>query len=86
MDEQWARVLLRSERFRLQELLKVLAGEETSCQTARIRQQLAALDRAQERLEAGTFGRCIRSGLPISDHRLEADPGAELAAEESEEP
>jgi RNA polymerase-binding transcription factor DksA len=85
MDEQWARVLLRSERFRLQELLKALAGEETSSHAARIRQQLAALDRAQTRLEAGTFGRSVRSGLPISDHRLEADPGAELAAEEPEE-
>jgi RNA polymerase-binding transcription factor DksA len=85
MDEQRARVLLRTERFRLQELLKTLDGEESSSlPTARIRQQLAALERAQKRLEAGTFGRSVRSGLPISDDRLEADPGAELTAEEME--
>ena len=84
MDEQRARALLRAERFRLQELLKALAGEETVSQrAARIRQQLAAVERAQTRLETGTFGRSIRSGLPISDDRLEADPGAELTAEET---
>jgi RNA polymerase-binding transcription factor DksA len=81
MDEQRARVLLRAERFRLQELLKAFAGEETAA--ARIGQQLAALERAQKRLEAGTFGRSIRSGMPISDDRLEADPGAEVTAEET---
>jgi DNA-binding CsgD family transcriptional regulator/RNA polymerase-binding transcription factor DksA len=84
VDEQRARVLLRAERFRLQELLKARAGEETDSQRAAdIRRQLAALDRAQARLEAGTFGRSIRSGLPIGDERLEADPGVELTAEET---
>ena len=52
MDRQRARVLLRAERFRLQERLKALAGEEATMAT-RIRQQLASLDRAQQRLEAG---------------------------------
>jgi DnaK suppressor protein len=67
----------------LQELLKALAGDGTDPYGAtRIRQQLDAIERAQQRLEAGTFGRSIRSGLPISDDRLEADPGVELTAEE----
>ena len=67
----------------MQELLKTLAGDETDgLSAARIRQQLAALDRAQERLEAGTFGHSVRSGRPISDERLEADPAAELTSEE----
>jgi RNA polymerase-binding transcription factor DksA len=84
MEEQRARVLLRAERFRLQELLKALAAEETRSQNAgSIRQHLAALDRAQKRLEEGTFGRSVRSGMPISDDCLEADPGAELTAEET---
>lgn len=49
-----------------------------------LRDRLAAIERAEERLRDGTFGRSIRSGLPISDERLEADPAAELTAEEAE--
>jgi DnaK suppressor protein len=50
---------------------------------AELRDRLAALDRAEERLSTGTFGRSIRSGLPIPDDRLEADPAAELTVEEA---
>src|SRR5579863_9330417 len=46
-----------------------------------IRARLAALDRAEQRLEAGTFGRSVRSGRPIPDERLEADPAAELTVD-----
>lgn len=49
-----------------------------------LRERLAALDRAEARLSDGTFGRSIRSGLPIPDERLEADPAAELTVEEAE--
>jgi DnaK suppressor protein len=45
--------------------------------------RLAALDRAEQRLSAGTFGRSIRSGQTIPDDRLEADPAAELTVEEA---
>jgi DnaK suppressor protein len=48
----------------------------------RLRGQLAAVARAEERLAAGTYGLSIRSGLPISDERLEAVPTAELTADE----
>jgi DnaK suppressor protein len=51
--------------------------------TSELRDRLAALDRAEERLDAGTFGRSIRSGQPIPDDRLEADPAAELTVEEA---
>lgn len=44
--------------------------------------RLAALDRAGERLRAGTYGLSVRSGLPIPDERLEADPAAELLVDE----
>lgn len=44
-----------------------------------------AIQRAEERLDAGTYGRSIRSGEPIPDERLEADPAAELTAEEAEQ-
>jgi len=48
-----------------------------------LRDRLAALDRAEQRLEGGTYGRSIRSGRPIPDERLEADPAAELTVEEA---
>ena len=51
--------------------------------TAELRDRLAALDRAEQRLDAGTFGRSIRSGEAIPDDRLEADPAAELTVEEA---
>jgi len=51
--------------------------------TATLRARLEALDRAERRLQKGTFGRSIRSGRPIPDERLEADPAAELTVEES---
>jgi DnaK suppressor protein len=45
--------------------------------------RLAAVSRAEQRLAAGTYGRSVRSGLPIPDERLEADPAAELTVEEA---
>ena len=50
---------------------------------ARLRDRLTALDRAEERLAAGTYGRSVRSGDPIPDERLEADPAAELTVDEA---
>jgi DnaK suppressor protein len=47
-----------------------------------LRAQVAALERAEQRLAAGTYGLSIESGRPISDARLEAMPTAELTVEE----
>jgi DnaK suppressor protein len=47
-------------------------------------EQLAALERAEARLAAGTFGLSIESGVPIPDERLEALPTAERTVEEQE--
>jgi DnaK suppressor protein len=47
-----------------------------------LRDQLAALERAEQRLAVGTYGVSIASGQPIPDERLEALPTAELTAEE----
>jgi DnaK suppressor protein len=47
-----------------------------------LREQLAAVERAEQRLAAGTYGLSIQSGQPIPDERLEAIPTAELTAEE----
>jgi DnaK suppressor protein len=47
-----------------------------------LREELAAVERAESRLEAGTYGLSIESGKPIPDERLEAVPTAERTAEE----
>jgi DnaK suppressor protein len=47
-----------------------------------LRERLAALDRAEQRLAAGTFGLSLESGEPIPDERLEAFPTAERTVEE----
>jgi DnaK suppressor protein len=39
-------------------------------------QQLVLVDEALARLDAGTFGTCVRCGLPIAPERLEALPWA----------
>jgi DnaK suppressor protein len=50
---------------------------------ATLRERLEAIGRAEERLDAGAFGRSIRSGQPIPEDRLRADPAAELTVEEA---
>jgi DnaK suppressor protein len=64
-------------------------GEELSAEAqdesvaGDLRDRLAVIDRALARLDAGTYGRSVRSGQPIPDARLEADPAAELTVEEA---
>jgi DnaK suppressor protein len=50
---------------------------------AQLQEHLAAIERAEKRLDAGVYGYSVRSGLPIPDDRLEADPTAELTIEEA---
>ena len=47
-----------------------------------LREQLAAVERAEARLAAGTYGLSVESGEPIPDERLEVLPTAELTVEE----
>src|SRR5918911_4633053 len=47
-----------------------------------LREELAAVERAEARLAAGTYGLSVESGKPIPDERLEAIPTAELTADE----
>jgi DnaK suppressor protein len=47
-----------------------------------LREELAAVERAEARLAAGTYGLSIESGKPIPDERLEALPTAERTTEE----
>jgi RNA polymerase-binding transcription factor len=48
-----------------------------------LRDRLDAIERALHRLDNGTYGKSTRSGEPIPDERLEADPAAELTIEEA---
>ena len=47
-----------------------------------LRAELAAVERAEQRLAAGTYGLSIESGQPIPDERLEAVPATERTVEE----
>jgi DnaK suppressor protein len=47
-----------------------------------LREELAAVERAEARLAAGTYGLSIESGKPIPDERLEALPTAERTVDE----
>jgi DnaK suppressor protein len=49
-----------------------------------LRGELAAVERAEARLAAGTYGLSIESGKPIPDERLEALPTAERTVEEED--
>jgi DnaK suppressor protein len=48
-----------------------------------LKARLGAVERAEERLASGTYGLSIRSGEPIPDERLEANPTAELTVTEA---
>lgn len=41
-------------------------------------ERLQAIDRALTRVDAGTYGICLRCGEPISDIRLDTRPAAEF--------
>jgi DnaK suppressor protein len=49
-----------------------------------LREELAAIERAEKRLEEGTYGLSVDSGQPIPDARLETIPWAERTVEEQE--
>ena len=63
----------------------VTAADMADLVSARLRDRLAAIGRALRRLDDGTYGRSVRSGAPIPDDRLDADPAAELTIEEAQQ-
>jgi DnaK suppressor protein len=87
MDQDRARSLLIAERDEVQGLLKdaEAAGQEDRQAEvdSEAEDQEDAIERALHRLDDGTYGRSVRSGKPIPDERLEADPAAELTIEEA---
>lgn len=50
----------------------------------RLEQELAAIERAEQRLADGKYGLSVESGKPIPDGRLEAIPWAERTADEQQ--
>jgi len=62
---------------------RLTAEESDDAVTEGLRERLAAIERAEDRIEQGVFGFSVRSGDPLSDERLEADPTAELTVEEA---
>jgi DnaK suppressor protein len=60
-----------------------VAEETSEALSERLRDRWGALERAEARLAAGTYGASILSGRPIPDERLEAFPLAELTVEEA---
>lgn len=59
--------------------------EETDEALARsLRSKLDAIERAEERLEKGTYGLSVESGEPIPAERLRSKPWAERTIEEQE--
>jgi DnaK suppressor protein len=64
---------------------RLTAEQGDDAVAAGLQDRLAALERVERRIEEGTYGRSIRSGLPIPDARLEADPAAELTVEEAQQ-
>ena len=49
-----------------------------------LERELEAVERAEARLDAGTYGLSVESGAPIPDERLEVFPTAERTVEEEE--
>jgi DnaK suppressor protein len=47
-----------------------------------LEQALEAIERAEQRLEEGTYGKSVVSGEPIPDERLEALPWADRLVDE----
>ena len=58
--------------------------EFDATRAADLREQLAAVERAEARLADGTYGLSVESGDPIPDARLEALPTAERTVAEEE--
>lgn len=59
------------------------AEEADDAIAASLGERLDAIERAEQRLHEGAFGRSVRSGALIPDDRLRADPAAELTVEEA---
>jgi DnaK suppressor protein len=60
----------------------LIAEQEEDAIANGLRERLGTIKRAEQRLLDGTYGHSVRSGQPIPDDRLEADPAAEFTVDE----
>ena len=75
--------LQREQTGEYEDTASALDSESVSVALAAdLREQLAAIEHAEERIAQGTYGISVESGLPIPDARLEAEPLAERTIEE----
>ena len=74
-----------AENGELEDPVPAVSAEGMAIASAnRFRDRVAAIDRALQRLDNGTYGRSVRSSEPIPSDRLDADPAAELTIEEAQ--
>ena len=66
------------------EAAELYEAELDAGQAVDLRAELAAVERAEQRLSEGTFGLSVESGEAIPDARLEAVPTAERTVAEQE--
>ncbi len=57
-------------------------NERDQSMITRLEQELTAIERAERRVDEGTYGLSVESGEPIPEGRLEAIPWAERTADE----
>jgi DnaK suppressor protein len=75
--------LQRQQTGEYEDAASTLDSESVSVALAAdLHDQLAAVERAEERLALGTYGISVESGVPIPDERLEVEPLAERTIEE----
>ena len=61
---------------------ELFEAERDRSMIERLQGELEAVERAERRLQEGTYGVSVESGEPIPDGRLEAVPWAERTAQE----
>ncbi len=61
---------------------ELFEGERDFSMLDRLESELRAIERAERRIEDGTYGLSVESGEPIPDARLEAVPHAERTVDE----
>lgn len=61
---------------------ELVTEEVGQARTEQLREELAAIERAEGRLAQGSYGVSVESGEPIPDARLEAVPWAERTTDE----
>lgn len=76
--------LARADQHQADEATELYEDELREGRIDDLREKLRAVERAEERLAAGTYGLSVESGVPIPDERLEAEPTAERTVEEEE--